>query len=333
MASAETPCVDAHHESLYFPDGDVVLSAKNDDGSKLFFRVHKFILSLHSPVFKDMFSLPTPREDSVQRYDGVSQVVEMSDRPDDLASLLLALYQPTTLPYKRYNPDMPLLVKGILTLATKYQFDTMRDRIIEQIKYDWPTTLHEWDAIETYNKHFWTSLNSGDIVNREIIQLEPAAAIEIAMLFDIPSILPAAFLQLFRTHPHSHWDNSELPHGYRLNHARWNLVSRDSLLRLMHGTRLLHSAVKQVAESPYFGHDGCPQRCMTPLICGKFLERQFSILFRHSPNIEPFHALESLTAKISLSSELCPFCVGDIPNYLRKQRKMIWDKLPIYFNL
>ena len=39
-------------------DGEIVLRASSQPNSKYDFRVHKFILSLASPVFKDMFTFP-----------------------------------------------------------------------------------------------------------------------------------------------------------------------------------------------------------------------------------------------------------------------------------
>lgn len=82
-----------HHTRLYFPDGDVVLSA-GDAGSKnaIILRVHRFMLSHHSPVFKDMFAFPAGPNIN-ETYDGVP-VVQMPDNPNDLASLIEVLYYP-----------------------------------------------------------------------------------------------------------------------------------------------------------------------------------------------------------------------------------------------
>ncbi len=44
------------HDVLWYPDGDVVLATDS-----LLFKVHKFILSLQSSVFKDMFDPPNWR--------------------------------------------------------------------------------------------------------------------------------------------------------------------------------------------------------------------------------------------------------------------------------
>jgi hypothetical protein len=49
-------------------DGNIVLSAK-DENCTVYFRLHKSILAQNSPVFADMFSIPSPP--TVDQYDGV----------------------------------------------------------------------------------------------------------------------------------------------------------------------------------------------------------------------------------------------------------------------
>ena len=54
------------------------------------------------------------------------------------------------LPFRRLQTDTPVLVAGPLKLATKYQADILRSRIMSHIETDWPTTLEAWDEI-AYN--------------------------------------------------------------------------------------------------------------------------------------------------------------------------------------
>lgn len=80
-----------HHETLYFPDGDIILSVpKHNDTVAL--RLHRFMLSHHSSVFRDMFSLP-PNSQVNETYDGVP-VVRMSDDCEHLTKAIGALYNP-----------------------------------------------------------------------------------------------------------------------------------------------------------------------------------------------------------------------------------------------
>lgn len=93
-----------HHGFLYFADGNICLSARptaahldgdsNPETEKakiLVFRVHQGVLSLHSPVFKDMLAFPEPQPGTNEVYDGVP-LVQMPDTAEALESLLNAFY-------------------------------------------------------------------------------------------------------------------------------------------------------------------------------------------------------------------------------------------------
>jgi len=87
-------CNDPHDEAflpraliqsdIWFADGNIVLIA--DSAA---FKVHRGQLERHSDVFRDLFSVPQPVNQSL--VDGCPSV-ELYDRPSDLHYLLIALY-------------------------------------------------------------------------------------------------------------------------------------------------------------------------------------------------------------------------------------------------
>jgi hypothetical protein len=76
---------------FYIEDGNIVLSTKDKDGNITYFRVHRSTLMKHSPIFRDMFNIPTPPD--MDLYDGVP-VVQLQDDPNDLKAFLTFLYEP-----------------------------------------------------------------------------------------------------------------------------------------------------------------------------------------------------------------------------------------------
>ena len=81
------------HESLYFDDGDIVLTtpiASRLERKSMVFRVDKVFLARHSRVFKDMFSF-TPGQDLRDIYDGVPRV-DLADDAESMQGLLSAMY-------------------------------------------------------------------------------------------------------------------------------------------------------------------------------------------------------------------------------------------------
>lgn len=75
------------HPDLWFDDGSVVLKVQ-----KTMFKVHRTLLSSHSIVFADMFSVPQPA--ARDQIEGCP-VVDVPDAANDFTYLLTAIYDPT----------------------------------------------------------------------------------------------------------------------------------------------------------------------------------------------------------------------------------------------
>jgi len=94
------------------PDGDVILRALGPPTHD--FRVHKLVLSLASPVFKDMFSLPQPTS-GTSSVAGV-EIVQVADPPHALDMTLRSIY-PFTPP--SFDGNLDILVECLI-IADKY---------------------------------------------------------------------------------------------------------------------------------------------------------------------------------------------------------------------
>ena len=88
------------HNDLWFPDGDIILTAYREKHSSnthstrghtsILFRVHKSIISNHCKVFKDIFGIPATKGVD-QEIEGVP-VVHLSDKASHLADFLGIIY-------------------------------------------------------------------------------------------------------------------------------------------------------------------------------------------------------------------------------------------------
>lgn len=77
---------DLVRSEIWLEDGNVVLQAEGTQ-----FKVYRGILSLNSPVFKDMFSLPQPTSGE-ELVEGCP-VVHLSDSAADVTYVLQAFFQ------------------------------------------------------------------------------------------------------------------------------------------------------------------------------------------------------------------------------------------------
>lgn len=74
-------------QELWFDDGNTVLQAENTQ-----FKVHRGVLSKHSPIFADLFRVPQPTNEPT--VDGCP-VVQLPDSADDVTHILAVLYGDT----------------------------------------------------------------------------------------------------------------------------------------------------------------------------------------------------------------------------------------------
>ncbi|KAI6019149.1 hypothetical protein EDC04DRAFT_2576051 [Pisolithus marmoratus] len=121
------------HLQPWFDDGNIVLVAEGKC-----FRVYRGMLSVHSPIFRDMFSCPQPA-DQEETIEGCA-VVHLQDSASELQHILRALF------YGEYitssSQPMPMSVAtALLRLGKKYEIKLPFDHMTRRVKECYPSQL------------------------------------------------------------------------------------------------------------------------------------------------------------------------------------------------
>ncbi|KZP11463.1 hypothetical protein FIBSPDRAFT_899028 [Athelia psychrophila] len=125
---------------IWLEDGNIVIQAEGTQ-----FKVYRGILAAHSPIFKDMFSMPQPPSEAEVTVEGCS-VVHVADLAVDVAIILRALFL-------RGHIDTGLKALPITTIATflrlgkKYEIEILRAEALKRLFGEYPSTLKDWDKL------------------------------------------------------------------------------------------------------------------------------------------------------------------------------------------
>lgn len=222
----------------------------------------------------------------------------------------------------------------------KYECDALRARIVESLEADWPQTLAQWDARRAesilarseHGQQFTGRVNGLYLDDR---LPEPASAIRIASDYNVPSILPAAFYQLALLSTDADWDEYRANPGKHLRFgartARWRLLDKRDLMRLVHGQKLLAAYTRAIGTDIFGvrcqrGVKGCAKMRND---CWKYFQENAPISMD-----DPLDILYDCMRLDTLFTDLpCSACVGDISVKAEKKRRELWRSLPAFFNL
>ncbi|THH16552.1 hypothetical protein EW146_g4098 [Bondarzewia mesenterica] len=203
-------------DSLWLNEGNIVIRTTSADAYTLY-KVHKSILSLHSPVFRGLFDSPQDALHSAsEHFEGIP-IMDLPDAPDDVDGFLKALYLPIHVSlsetFRCVQPQtyhdlghIPDWVSGKLRLATKYDVRSLRQILTCALEKIWPSLYSEWKELMTRydNLRLYNVINDGNEKVNEVYP-DPAKAIRLAMDLNVPDILPSAFYDLMCAYDED-WD-------------------------------------------------------------------------------------------------------------------------------
>lgn len=133
---------------------------------------------------------------------------------------------------------MPIRANGLVAISRKYLLDQIAKPVVDHMEKEWPKSLCKWDE---RRQEIFSKADHGVVGGQftrfqdiEVFFPEPVSSILFAQEYDVTSILPAAFYQLSITRVGREWDlMHKFRDGKREPSARWNLLEKDNLLRLM----------------------------------------------------------------------------------------------------
>ncbi|KAK7683335.1 hypothetical protein QCA50_013597 [Cerrena zonata] len=137
MSSETTPTENTLKKcpDLWFEDGTIILQTMDDDQQS--FRVYPGILSMQSPVFKTLFTLPQSKCESSNTYEGCI-IVQLQDTSQTLRHFLRAIFDWSYFPTQS-NAHNYRAVLSVLKLSTKYEVTSLRSSAITVLSERFPT--------------------------------------------------------------------------------------------------------------------------------------------------------------------------------------------------
>ncbi|KDR86009.1 hypothetical protein GALMADRAFT_132620 [Galerina marginata CBS 339.88] len=294
----------------WFDDGNVILQAENTQ-----FRVHRSILSRHSQVFQDMFSLPQPEKETL--FEGCP-LVHVSDAPEDWENIFSILYDHNALYNSTTTMAIPLLA-SMLRIGKKYQFDNIQSLALNCIRKELPDSLNAWD--EKFPKY------DGD--NGLIVDLDyEVDIINVLVETGFQTLLPMAYYICA-----SSLSPSLTYRGLTNLDGTKSHLSDESIKKLMIGRHEISTAIL-IHEFPWTkgsrSHSAIPTaQCQRKSKCEG---HRSMVLAELVPGPSPYAALLCPVENI-VSRLYCDSCATEIIKIYRAGRKVIWDNLPSYFGL
>jgi len=318
-SSAETSSGLIKSCSVWFPSGDIILR-----GDNTLFRVSKELLSRHSPIFMDMFELPSPEiTNEDDSYDGCP-VILMFDPADHLEHFLRGLHDPSYSITVNSNQSLRLAV-GVLELSTKYETSELRERTIGSLAVIYPAT------IEGYRARWvnWTT-DLKESFRPENISLVANIARDTNAL----ALLPAALFHYLESYGRSVSEIIDAHDaGFALGPEKYEgdlpLLAKDNLSSILKARSRIIFSVRKNAYGFAF-HRVEVDTC-TPGKAGP-CQQSKDYWVRHIDSQSDDGWFSPLGQNIK-TLKMCAGCMPGATEHYERGLKVLWDSLPGMFDL
>ncbi|OCH85374.1 hypothetical protein OBBRIDRAFT_798257 [Obba rivulosa] len=302
-------------EEFWYPDGSVVLVAGNTT-----FRVYQGLLSQHSVVFRDMFTIPQP--EIAEKMDGCP-IVRLSESPQELVHVLRVLHGGNL---NLLRPDVEgipfAILAALVRFGHKYEMLMLRDqalKLLDQVFYDTPSKFTEFTFL---SEHL-------DYAPVEIHLREAITVVNLARLTNTLSMLPLALYMCSQL-------DEELILGFEQDGRREQLDPADAVLCVSAKQRLSHD-ITHLLFRMFEYDDSMSKHCADRDFCVPLLHdamervglENYGTVLHFGPLDGWDHFMEEAFEPVAP----CSSCQSRTCKKKKLGRMQIWRNLFVYFKL
>ena len=220
-------------------------------------------------------------------------------------------------------------IVGAMSLALKYEVESLRKEIVDQLSSAWPRTLEDWDILEKKREMFGS----------DIARLDPAAAIRMARIADMPEVLPLAYyctIQVYPSRPMSSDSDGSPRETDSEDQVMTYLLTREDLASLALGRESMAAWVAQHARGCFRTWSCHSNSSQHGLVCSQRIHLRWAevledvALRRDVLEVLREHAVWGTG---TFGSILCSPCQSAYVDIMRQMRKDFFKDLPQIFRL
>lgn len=225
----------------------------------------------------------------------------------------------------------------LVRIAKKYMVQDIASAVIEHVKSKWPLDIDGYDMLQEEFKRV-AKLNEKDL-HPELYFPEPASAVAFALEHDVHSVLPAAFYTLVATNANLDWDDfRRFDNSSCIKPARWSLLNRDALFRLLKGKDRMAVDFEDILQAIHmmwsFGTGDRFFKCSLGVddVCEPACETLWRDILEtvlhdeEGSDANYFVTLNKIADRYRQEEDLCKSCREGMYRMVREERQMMWNR-------
>ncbi|KAI0342599.1 hypothetical protein BDW22DRAFT_1357039 [Trametopsis cervina] len=301
------------HKAWYLADGNIILLAEN-----MLFRGYRGLLAMHSPLFRDMFSMPQPGD--AETFEGCP-VVRLQDSAFHIEWLFSALYAgPVCSLYVRGQELSTRSTVAILELGFKYDIEPFRKEILRRLKNIYPTTFD--DAIHGSKRRL---IKSKDCV----------VVVSLARRFNLDHLLPMALYACCQMSLSELYDlAAKQGNGHNTDTPSGNQLSTEDLELCLQAIPQLYSHSLNIVKAYTDENRETRQpACIASKKCSAVALRLFHEVMKKELLIKPSSFIHPDEEINQIMKSYCQPCYTTARAEIHARRLAMWNDLGVIFKV